>query len=59
MLASYAMTSSTATLAVLRSAVRSHIAPPRLPATTKAHGQTLASHESYHAEPHQFKTHEA
>ncbi len=52
------MTSSTATLAGLSSAVRSHIAPPRLPTTIKAHGQTLASPELYHAE-FQFKTHEA
>ena len=58
MVASYAVTFSTATPAVLRSAVRSHLAPPRLPTTTKAHGQTLVSHELYLAEP-QFKTHEA
>ena len=58
MLASYAVTSSPATLAVLRSAVRSRPAPPRLATPTLAHGQTLASRELYLAEP-QCKTHEA
>ena len=58
MLASYAVTSSTATLAVLRSAVRSRLAPPRPPTPTKAHGHTLASRDLYLAEPN-CKSHEA
>ena len=58
MLASYAVTSSTETLAVLRPAVRSRLTPRRFPTTFKAHGQTLASHGLYLAERLR-KTHEA
>ena len=58
MLASYAVTSSTETLAVFRPVVRSRVTPRRLPTTFKAHGQTLASHGLYLAEP-RCKTHEA